>query len=764
MKKALLSLLLVLAALPMAMAQQVVVDDTIMCAPLKWRNGITFTRDTAVVLTTDTAIYVLTYTRPKFDTTAMRNKPTEVQGECVANYNGKVWTRPGTFIDTTLVINGTSKKCVTSRVHITLATTDSIDTIAACGHYTAPWGETFNAPTQTHIDTTVTHGECTYVKHLTLTVTPEYALHDVQVTAGCSYKWGNRTITDLKQYTDTLPTVTYGCDSIVRLQVTSYTGSQYDTSVVVACDSVEAADYFILWDTVMHNSGIYNNDGVYGTYATSATSTGNCHHYNTLDVTIVNSMRDTQSVVVQQIDAACSYKWDNYTFEKLKDTTVYRMFHTAVGNCDSLAGVHVRSYSGNLYDTTVAEVCATKYNWKNNAFRGQPGYNNNKGYEFTSDTVANVSVNDTTMKCITNYTLELSFVTRHDTITRRQCGTSYTYSGYLVRDSEGNYNAGTPITFDTNGLYSVNADGDSLFTLSSGCYTSHTLNVILKHPAIIGSAEDSTIIDTCGKKFVYELGGIPYTFEQSVDTTIVLEDNSFAGCSKTTGTLSLTLRKPTAKLYTVAACDSYHWDVNNTTYTATPTKTVEVLADQKNAAGCDSTLELKLTINYTPVVNIEGDWVLNPHESTVLRAVPNMAISNYAWYVNGQLRGQGQKLDSLVLNDVTGNIDVNLRSTSTKNCTANNWLTVTANVGIDDVDLLQANIYPTPTARYLNIESAEPMSQVVIFNSVGQQVLSRNTEGNSLVLDLGQMATGSYTLRIMGVDGKQSIRKFIINK
>ena len=119
---------------------------------------------------------------------------------------------------------------------------------------------------------------------------------------------------------------------------------------------------------------------------------------------------------------------------------------------------------------------------------------------------------------------------------------------------------------------------------------------------------------------------------------------------------------------------------------------------------------------------------------------------------------------SLVLDSVTSNTDITLESKSTKNCTATNWITVTANVGIDEVEALQVNIYPNPASRYLNIESAEAMTEVVLYNAVGQQVVSRHIDGTAVQLDLSQLATGTYTLRVNGADGSLTTRKVIVNK
>ena len=174
-----------------------------------------------------------------------------------------------------------------------------------------------------------------------------------------------------------------------------------------------------------------------------------------------------------------------------------------------------------------------------------------------------------------------------------------------------------------------------------------------------------------------------------------------------------------------------------------------------------------MVINKTPEVSIEGNWILSPGESTLLKAVlaeGSDAISNYKWYVDDVLRASGSTADSLLLDSVQRNTEVRMEATSVKNCSATKWLTITANVGIDEVETLQVNIYPNPASRYVNIESASALSEVVIYNAIGQKAVRRTVNGNAVQLDLGHLATGTYTLRISGADGSLTTRKIIVNK
>jgi hypothetical protein len=71
--------------------------------------------------------------------------------------------------------------------------------------------------------------------------------------------------------------------------------------------------------------------------------------------------------------------------------------------------------------------------------------------------------------------------------------------------------------------------------------------------------------------------------------------NNAAGCDSTV-TLNLTITNSTSSTDTQSACDSYTW-VDGNTYT---TSNNSATYTTSNAAGCDSTVTLDLTINPTP--------------------------------------------------------------------------------------------------------------------------------------------------------------------
>ena len=705
MKKALLSLLMAFVALPM-FGQTIMHEDTIMCTPLTWRDSVTYSTDTTVMYVTTDTIFVLTYTRHSaYDNT---NDTVAVNGTCTATWNNKVWRTPGVFVDTLKTVGGCDSLV---SINVSLSKTGVEDSVT--------------------------------------------------VTAGCFYLWGTDTIRDFNVHDKTF-TAANGCDSIVHLSVSAFSGLMTDSVEIVACDTFFTKNYLASWIDTVVATGTVSHTANYGTYPVTATTTAACSRTSVLDVTIVTSNRDSSSITPVSItDAGCFYLWGGDT---ITDSNIhYHIFTTAVGGCDSIAAIQVANFTGIQHDTTFAKICGKNYKWVNSAFVGLPNYNN--GFTFTTDTVTNITLSDTATGCTSVYTLDLKFYTKHDTIERKACDVYRTDDEnstftYRILNANGTYTLGPATSFDSTGYYEVNHQGDSMYTVSNNCATRKTLHITIKNSEKRYRSTDTLHIDTCDF-YRFRLNASNKTINYTCDTAVVSPETGYESCFDSILLLSVKIRKSTSRDLPVHACDSYTWDETGETYSYNVTKSVKVPGG--NVAGCDSNLTLKLTVDKTPEITISGNWVLMPGGNTVLHAESNLPISTYKWYINNSST-VSSTADSISLNNVTSNTDVRLDVVSTKNCPATSWITVTATLGIDDINALQANLYPNPTSRFLNIESPETISLVEVFNTVGQQVILRQANSNSLQLDLGSLATGSYTLRILGENGQQTTRRFIVNK
>ena len=764
MKKALLSLLLAFVSVPALFAQAPLgfamqVDTVSDCQTYRWpRNNQQYSRDTVVVHTIADTTYVLYFTKmPSYIDTA---KAIELNGDCSVSWNEKVYSQMGTFLDTLTAISGCDSIV---KLSITLASIDTVKTITKCGSYTAPWGDVYTE--SAIIDTTVVNGECTYHNILTLNLHPEYVnLDTLEVTAGCSYRWNDTTLTDTLVHTKVFKTVEGQCDSIVSIHVTAYSGQQSDTVPMVVCDK-----YKPTWHDTITVSGIYAHDTTYGTYLADTGLTA-CLHHDAIDLTVIQSISDSAAATITTVDAGCSYTWNGETYTPADTGVLYYQYTSVIGGCDSMAAIRI-NFSNHNYDTTFARYCGATYNWKTSCpSLPLPGADNL--YNYTNDTL--VTVPDTVGSCITDYTLNLTFFTKADTVADSACGFSFSFNYQRFKPGTQQIQSAST-SFTTSGYHSVAENGDTMLSIANGtlCKTYKTLNLKLVNPDQRTRAHD---IDTAVcESFSFKLDGKTFTFKASssnnneliIDSTLVNpRHTSTKRCYDSIAHIHLVIHRNSFIERNATACDSYKWEeFDGKTYTQSGT--YRDTLDERTADGCLRIGRLTLVINKTPEVSIDGNWILSPGESTLLKAVlaeGSDAISNYKWYVDDVLRASGSTADSLLLDSVQRNTEVRMEATSVKNCSTTKWLTITANVGIDEVETLQVNIYPNPASRYVNIESASALSEVVIYNTIGQQAVRRTVNGNAVQLDLGHLATGTYTLRISGADGSLTTRKIIVNK
>lgn len=737
MKKALFSLLLTIACLPMAFGQQpanVVVQDASItaCGSYTWIDGIVYTHDTLVTYIQNDTVHVLdlTVTAPSIDTaTAM-----PLSGGCSVEWNNKTWDTPGIFIDT-IRAQAAGQCDSVVKIEVTLAGTETIAQVveSACGQFVASWGDTLTSSVSA-TDTVIATGTCSLTIGLL-----DITIHQADTTAtevipsyeGCSMEWNGIEVTVADSVYYFTKTSVHGCDSVVSVKVNAFTGSTYDTTFVTACDY-----YLHENDTIRTN-----------TFITDVDSSGACHAYHITAVTIDHSYND--STVVRDTVGGCNLVWLGTTYgESSLNTVLYGLGHTVVGGCDSLMAIRITAFTGTNHDTMVVEHCG-RYYWSHAGRRDTLTVDG----EYIDTTVAN--------GCTTVNHLMLSFHDNYDTIRVDSVCASYTY----VFDSRAGIAGRSDRTvITTSGLHTTDENGEDLYSthFATRCVTHHAVDVKIKEPRQI---QDSLNIDTvvCDE-FRFTFNRVNYVWTESADSTLVDSRRTMRNCSDTYGHVKVVVNQKSYVYFTVDTCDFYNWrGYSNETYTRS-TNTEITLPDTLNADGCKVIGRLNLTINYTPHVTIEGDWTLvrDSVNSTTLTAVCDEPIRSYKWYRNNQLLPETSNV--LEVNGINDNVDIHLESTSNNGCVAHNWLTITYNVGIDELDAVDVNIYPNPATRYLNIESAESLRDVVIFNAIGQQVITRNVDGNNATLDLGGLVSGNYTLRITAANGEQVTRKFIVNK
>ena len=79
-------------------------------------------------------------------------------------------------------------------------------------------------------------------------------------------------------------------------------------------------------------------------------------------------------------------------------------------------------------------------------------------------------------------------------------------------------------------------------------------------------------------------------------------------------------------------------------------------------------------------------------------------------------------------------------------------------MGLDDNSLLDFSVYPSPTSGVLNIESKTTITQIEIYNQLGQLVLSNS---NQRTIDISSVSQGLYFVKIMDENGGFGTQKVV---
>jgi hypothetical protein len=203
----------------------------------------------------------------------------------------------------------------------------------------------------------------------------------------------------------------------------------------------------------------------------------------------------------------------------------------------------------------------------------------------------------------------------------------------------------------------------------------------------------------------------------------------------------------TTSIDSVRACKSYTW-INGTTYT-TSVDTASFIIP--NAAGCDSIITLKLTID-----TINTGVSLN---TNVLSANENAAGTTYQWINCDTNTPIANATNKTYTATVTGNYAVivsNNSCTDTSNCT--NVIVL----GINSKTQQFINVYPNPTANVIQF-TLEKVSEVNLMDAFGRLVFTGTLEAGMQKINLSDFDNGLYVLSIKNEEGYSTAKILVTN-
>lgn len=469
----------------------------------------------------------------------------------------------------------------------------------------------------------------------------------------------------------------------------------------------------------------YTSSGFYSDTIYAPANSGLCDSVYSAYITVSNTETFTS-----QANACGSYNWYDSTY-----TTSGSYSHTTfIPMAGSTTGcTHIEVLNLNITNTMYANENVAhcgNYNWYGTSYNTTGTYTHT-----TSDTVAG---------CDTIHTLNLTIVVdTANTVADSACATK-TWRNH---------------TYTTSGLYSV-MDTNA----SNGCVTYRTLNLKIKTPR--SNEFDTNLVGCNNIQFIIDLFPSSTTLKFSNNTVFdtICSDYRWNKCYDSIIHLNVVVNKSVYDTIDMNACDSFYWALNQRVYKVTP-ETYPIKATGKDTNGCDSMMVLNLTINSSPVISaINGEWHLNAGDTAVLYPTCTPGAS-YKWTYGNQTSTQ----DTLVINNVSGNMDVSLEATinypaNNISCHDTSWITLVTFVGINGIESTNVTLYPNPAVGQLNIESAEAVSEMTIFNTLGQQVMVQRNLGTKSLINLSNLSKGTYSMRLKLQNGETIVRKFVITK
>jgi hypothetical protein len=195
---------------------------------------------------------------------------------------------------------------------------------------------------------------------------------------------------------------------------------------------------------------------------------------------------------------------------------------------------------------------------------------------------------------------------------------------------------------------------------------------------------------------------------------------------------------------------SYQWTggaSNNVSFAPATTATYTVTGTGIN--GCENTDQVTVVVNATPVATIS---VVN---DVTLAASP--AGMNYTWIncASGTDAPNGSTANFTAIANGSYAVIV----TSAAGCSDQSDCEIIDAVGLEQIANIEMSVNPNPTAGDLTINMpTELTAQAQVFDAQGKLVLDALNVSNGSVLNLVNMTTGVYMVRITAADSVQTFR------
>ncbi len=598
------------------------VVDTAACEEVVWDN-LVFTKDTIHLIVsqgdgvcTDTLILNVTVYQP---VEHILEPVSLCVGETYAE-NGFAFVADEAGISEKSLSLTTTQGCdsivkLTVTIHPVPETTHIHNTI--CQGDSVLFAGEWRKESNIYRDTLTTIHGCDSVIFLNLTVNPSYSHTDSDVICEneLPYTYGDTTFlagTVTGEYLVAFGTVN-GCDSIITLSLTVNPVYNHIDSKTI-CENELPYTYGNTTFPIGTGTGT-------GNYPVTFQSVNGCDSVVTLSLTVNPSYNHIDSKIICENELP--YTYGNTTFPIGTGTGDYPITFQSVNGCDSVVTLSLTvnpAYS----HTDSRTICENElpYTYGNTTFPIGTGtgdypvtFNSVNGCDsvVTLSLTVNPSYNHIDSKIICENELPYTYgdttflagtVTDEYLVAFRTvngCDSvitlSLTINPVYNVEIDSTICQGQSVLFGGEARTSTGLYRDTLPTIH-GCDSVITLNLTVNMPSA------TTLYDTICQGEPYTDNGFNLAEQYTLGTREhVLSDlTNAAGCDSIV-TLRLTVNRVWTRNVDLSVCDSYRW--NDSTYTESTT----VVHIYQTTSGCDSTVTLNLTVNYSSPTHYLTDTI-----------------------------------------------------------------------------------------------------------------------------------------------------------
>jgi len=515
-------------------------------------------------------------------------------------WNNMTYTQSGEYTQTFTAANGCDS---VATLTLTIFTPDHTDINAqACGSYT--WNGQTYTESGNYDQTFQNSSLCDSIVTLHLTIHPLYQ-NEFDMSACDEYVWNGQTYTASGNYTQDL-TSSHNCDSTVTMHLTihqpatvelydevcagtAYTqygfnelftepGQQILTSngqTIHHCDSTTIVHLTVkdvyakdVYETICHNSTFTFNGQEYsetGEYTANLTAANGCDSIVTLHLTV---RPENNGEIFEEVCEGSSYNENGFDITEASETQDYERHDNDVNGCDSVTVLHLTVHhpaATNLTATLCLGETYTDYNFEFNAY--------------TTGTFTETQSLQTVHGCDSIVTLTVTVNTTSATVLEGETCENSRYQNY-----------GFDTTFAQNGIYTLTHNDLNVF----GCDSVTTLTLTV-YPTF-----ETDVYDTICFNGVYDFHGVTINETGDYNTTL----STVNGCDSV---INLHLyvrpekrREISADICEGAAYNAYDFVIEQAN------ETMDTLRTVTDMNGCDSTTVLHLIVHQPVTTNLSA--------------------------------------------------------------------------------------------------------------------------------------------------------------